>query len=60
MLTRKDIVKCQKMIAYLEVYDRLIQEDVYNFVTDRKRSDAAHNLLIKAAHKALNDRDLTG
>jgi hypothetical protein len=58
MLTRKDMVKCQKMIAYLEVYDRLIQEDTNNFVTDRKRSDMAHAYLIKAAKKALNDRDL--
>jgi hypothetical protein len=55
MLTRKDMVRCQKMLAYLEIFDSLIERDINNFITNRKESDAAHDLLIEAAKKALDD-----
>ena len=58
MLTYKQIKKCQKTLAYLELYDDLIEEDTSNFVTNRKRADIAHNLLVQVAEKALNDKDL--
>ena len=60
MLTRKDMLKCQKMVAYLEIYDKLIGEDTSNFLKDRQRSDEAHKLLIEMAGKALNDKDIAG
>lgn len=60
MLSRKDMVKCQKMLAYIEIYDSLIEKDINNFVTNRKVSDAAHSMLINAAKKALNDKDIEG
>jgi len=46
------------MLAYINIYDKLIEEDTSNFLIDRTRSDAAHSLLIKAANEALNDREL--
>ena len=52
------MLQCQKMLAYLAIYDKLIEEDINNFRTNRKKSDVAHNLLIKVAGKALNDKDI--
>ena len=48
------------MLAYLEIYDKLIGEDTDNFYHSRKRSDEAHQLLIKTAKKAIHDKDIEG
>jgi len=56
MLTRKSMLQAQKMRAYLETYDKLIETDINNFIKDREKSNEAHKLLITVAGTALNDK----
>lgn len=60
MLTKKQMLRYQKMRAYLEIYGKLIEEDINNFLKNRKKSDQAHNLLIEIAGKAVDDKIIKG
>ena len=60
MLTRKSMLQAQKMRAYLETYDELLETDINNFIKDREKSNEAHKLLITVTGTALNDEKLKG
>lgn len=68
MFTRKEMLQCQKMREYLDIFDRLIEKsnlEFENYIKEKNftrknthlsLSSTAESILHEVARKALNDK----